>query len=42
MRGVEIGGWMGWLFLGCEGVGRHGDQLEGVFVWKKQNSESDN
>ena len=30
---------MGWLFLGCEGIVRCGDQLEGVFVWKKQKRD---
>ena len=29
MRGVEIVGWVGWLILGCEGIVRCGDQLEG-------------
>ena len=30
MRGVENVGYVGWLFIDCEGIVRHGDQLEGV------------
>ena len=27
------------MILGCEGIVRHGDQLEGVLVWKKQKRD---